>query len=43
MRSNAIAGFLVDQFTFNDSPWDRFLAGHDDALTEVAARGAKIS
>jgi len=28
--SNAIAGFLVDQFAFNNSPWDQFLAGHDD-------------
>jgi len=39
--SNAIAGFLVDQFAFNNSPWDQFLAGHDDALTEVELRGAK--
>ncbi len=35
--SNAIAGFLIDQFAFNDSPWDRFLAGDDDALTRRAA------
>jgi cytochrome c peroxidase len=39
--SNAIAGFLIDRFGFNDSPWDRFLAGDDDALTEVELRGAK--
>jgi cytochrome c peroxidase len=39
--SNAIAGFLVDQFAFNNSPWDQFLSGHDDALTEVELRGAK--
>ena len=39
--SNAIAGFLIDQFAFNDSPWDRFLAGDDDALTDVQLRGAK--
>ena len=39
--SNAIAGFLIDQFAFNDSPWDRFLAGDDAALTEVQLRGAK--
>jgi cytochrome c peroxidase len=39
--SNAIAGFLVDQFALNNSPWDQFLSGHDDALTEVELRGAK--
>lgn len=39
--SNAIAGFLLDQFAFNDSPWDRFLAGDDEALSEVELRGAK--
>jgi cytochrome c peroxidase len=39
--SNAIAGFLLDQFAFNDSPWDRFLAGDDEALSEVQLRGAK--
>jgi cytochrome c peroxidase len=39
--SNAIAGFLVDQFAFNNSPWDQFLAGNDAALTEVELRGAK--
>ena len=39
--SNAIAGFLVDRFAFNDSPWDRFLAGDDAALDETQLRGAK--
>ncbi len=39
--SNAIAGFLIDQFPFNDSPWDRFLAGNDDAMSELELRGAK--
>ena len=39
--SNAIAGFLIDQFAFNDSPWDRFLAGDDLALSDVELRGAK--
>ena len=29
--SNAIAGFLIDRFAFNNSPWDRFLAGNDGA------------
>ena len=39
--SNAIAGFLIDRFAFNDSPWDRFLAGDDGALSDVELRGAK--
>jgi cytochrome c peroxidase len=39
--SNAIAGFLVERFAFNDSPWDRFLAGDDAAMTDVQLRGAK--
>ncbi|CAN0509948.1 unnamed protein product, partial [Laminaria digitata] len=29
-------------FTFLDSPWDRFLAGEDDALTDAQARGALL-
>ncbi|MEP6733287.1 MAG: cytochrome c peroxidase [bacterium] len=32
--SNAIGGFVVDQLTFTNSPWDRFLAGNDNALTQ---------
>jgi cytochrome c peroxidase len=39
--SNAIAGFIVDKFTFNDTPWDRFLAGRDDALTPTQLEGAE--
>jgi cytochrome c peroxidase len=39
--SNAIAGFLVDQLAFNTSPWDQFLAGNDEAMTETQLRGAK--
>jgi cytochrome c peroxidase len=39
--SNAIAGFLIDRLAFNDSPWDRFLAGDDAAMTDVQLRGAK--
>jgi len=39
--SNAIAGFLIDQLAFNNSPWDQFLAGDDDAMTELQLRGAK--
>ncbi|MGE5143636.1 MAG: cytochrome-c peroxidase, partial [Acidobacteriota bacterium] len=39
--SNAIAGFLTDQLAFSNSPWDRFLAGDDDALTPTQLAGAK--
>ena len=39
--SNAIGGFIVDQFTFRNSPWDQFLAGDDGALTAEQLEGAK--
>jgi cytochrome c peroxidase len=39
--SNAIAGFFVDRMSFTNSPWDRFLAGDDDALSAVELAGAK--
>jgi cytochrome c peroxidase len=39
--SNAIAGFLVEKFSFNNSPWDRFLAGSNRALNTVQLQGAK--
>jgi cytochrome c peroxidase len=39
--SNAIGGFIVDQFSFHDSPWDRFLAGNDGALTTQQLQGAQ--
>ncbi len=39
--SNAIAGFLTDRMAFNRSPWDKFLAGNDRALTDVQLAGAK--
>jgi cytochrome c peroxidase len=39
--SNAIAGFFVDRLTFADSPWDRFLAGSDAALTPRQLEGAR--
>lgn len=38
---NAIAGFFVSEFSFFDSPWDRFLNGDDGALTEAQLRGAR--
>jgi cytochrome c peroxidase len=39
--SNAIAGFLIDRLSFNNSPWDRFLRGNDEAMTRVQLQGAK--
>lgn len=39
--SNAIAGFLVSELSFNNSPWDRFLAGDNRALSTVQLQGAK--
>jgi len=39
--SNAIGGFFISELTFNDSPWDRFLAGNDKAMTPVQLQGAK--
>jgi cytochrome c peroxidase len=39
--SNAIAGFIVDQFSTRNSPWDRFLAGDDAALTMPQLDGAQ--
>jgi cytochrome c peroxidase len=39
--SNAIGGFFVDQLAFNNSPWDQFLAGNDQAMTTVQLQGAK--
>jgi cytochrome c peroxidase len=39
--ANAIAGFMIDQFTFNHSPWDQFLAGNDKALTQRQLAGAQ--
>ena len=38
--SNAIAGFLVDRVHLQRyTPWDRFLAGDDRALSDGSARG----
>ncbi len=39
--SNAIAGFMVSRLTFDQSPWDRFLAGNDGAMTQAQLLGAK--
>jgi cytochrome c peroxidase len=39
--SNAIAAFLVTQLPADDTPWDRFLAGDDRALTSAQLEGAR--
>jgi cytochrome c peroxidase len=39
--SNAIAGFVTAKLGFNNSPWDRFLAGNNRAMTQVQLLGAK--
>jgi cytochrome c peroxidase len=39
--SNAIGAFLVDKLTFANTPWDRFLAGRDNALTPKQLLGAQ--
>ena len=39
--SNAIAGFFLSKLTFDNTPWDRFLAGNDEAMTPVQLQGAK--
>ncbi len=39
--ANAIAGFFVSELAFTDTPWDRFLLGDDDQLTNEALLGAK--
>ncbi|HXE60883.1 MAG TPA: cytochrome c peroxidase [Gemmatimonadaceae bacterium] len=39
--SNAIGGFIVSEMTFRDTPWDRFLAGDDRALSQRQLDGAE--
>jgi cytochrome c peroxidase len=39
--SNAIGAFIVDRFSFANSPWDRFLAGNDGALSPRQMAGAQ--
>lgn len=40
--ANAIAAFEIDAFSFYDSPFDRFLAGEEEALNESQLRGALL-
>jgi cytochrome c peroxidase len=38
---NAMGGWIAGVFVFNNTPWDNFLLGNDDALTEAQLRGAR--
>ena len=40
--ANAIAAFEIDAFTLLNSPWDRYLAGDESALSDQAKRGALL-
>ncbi len=40
--ANAIAAFEIKEFTFVDSPWDRYLRGDLSALNDSAKRGALL-
>lgn len=39
--SNAIAGFIIDRYSFANSPWDMFLAGNNAALSNRQLVGAQ--
>lgn len=40
--ANAIAAFEIAAFSFDDSPWDRYVAGNDDALSDTQKEGAAL-
>lgn len=40
--ANAMSAFIIDAFTFDDSPYDRFLRGDDDALGDEALEGMTL-
>ncbi|MCO5186421.1 MAG: hypothetical protein M9928_13660 [Anaerolineae bacterium] len=40
--ANAIAAFEIAAFSFDDSPWDRYVAGDDDALSDAQKEGAVL-
>ncbi len=40
--ANAIAGFEIAAFDHRDNPWQRFIAGDDDAMDADARRGAHL-
>lgn len=40
--ANANAAFIIDSFTLLNSPWDRYVAGDNAALSEQQKRGALL-
>lgn len=40
--ANAIAAFEIAAFTFNDSPWDQYIAGNSESISEEVKRGALL-
>lgn len=40
--ANAIAAFEIEAWTFTDSPWDQYLAGSNDAMSNSEKRGAVL-
>jgi cytochrome c peroxidase len=40
--ANALAAFIIDSFSFTDAPWDRFIAGSTEALSDEALKGALL-
>lgn len=40
--SNAVGAFMTEAFTALDAPFDRYLAGDNDAMSESAKRGASL-
>ncbi|HUM68759.1 MAG TPA: cytochrome c peroxidase, partial [Chloroflexota bacterium] len=40
--ANALAAFQAQAFTFTNSPWDRYLAGDESALSKQAKQGALL-
>lgn len=40
--ANSLSAFISDAYTLTDAPWDRFVAGEEDAVGIDALRGAKL-
>jgi cytochrome c peroxidase len=40
--ANALAAFQAQAFTFTESPWDEYVAGDENALSEKQKRGAVL-
>ncbi|MCB0191120.1 MAG: hypothetical protein KDJ65_04180 [Anaerolineae bacterium] len=40
--ANGIAAFIIKAFTFTNTPWDRYVAGEENALSDEAKQGALL-